>query len=74
MYQYLLVMGALLFITFQALINIGVVTGCLPTKGMSLPFISYGGSNLVLMFTLIGIILNGFRSWELTTLRRQREL
>lgn len=74
LYQYLLVMGALLFITFQALINIGVVTGCLPTKGMSLPFISYGGSNLVLMFTLIGIILNGFRSWELTTLRRQREL
>lgn len=74
LYQYLLVMGALLFITFQALINIGVVTGCLPTKGMSLPFISYGGSNLVLMFTLIGIILNGFRSWELSTLRRQREL
>ena len=33
LYQYLIVMGALLFITFQALINIGVVTGCLPTKG-----------------------------------------
>lgn len=74
LYQYLLVMGALLFITFQALINIGVVTGCLPTKGMSLPFISYGGSNLVFMFTLIGIILNGFRSWEMPALRRQREL
>ena len=74
LYQYLLVMGALLCITFQALINIGVVTGCLPTKGMSLPFISYGGSNLVLMFCLTGIILNGFRSWELPLLRRQREL
>lgn len=74
LYQYLLVMGALLFVTFQALINIGVVTGCLPTKGMSLPFISYGGSNLVFMFTLTGIILNGFRSWELPALRRQREL
>ena len=74
LYQYLLVMGALLFITFQALINIGVVTGCLPTKGMSLPFISYGGSNLVFMFVLTGIILNGFRSWELPVLRRQREL
>ena len=74
LYQYLLVMGALLFITLQALINIGVVTGCLPTKGMSLPFISYGGSNLVLMFVLIGIILNGFRSWEMPALRRQREL
>ena len=74
LYQYLLVMGALLFITFQALINIGVVTGCLPTKGMSLPFISYGGSNLVFMFVLTGIILNGFRSWQLPALRRQREL
>ncbi len=74
LYQYLLVMGALLLITFQALINIGVVTGTLPTKGMSLPFISYGGSNLVLMFTLTGIILNGFRSWELPALRRQRDL
>lgn len=74
LYQYLLVMGALLFITFQALINIGVVTGCLPTKGMSLPFISYGGSNLVFMFVLTGIILNGFRSWELPALRGHREL
>ena len=74
LYQYLLTMGALLFITLQALINIGVVTGCLPTKGMSLPFISYGGSNLVFMFVLIGIILNGFRSWKLPVLRRQREL
>lgn len=74
LYQYLLVMGALLFITLQALINIGVVTGTLPTKGMSLPFISYGGSNLVLMFVLIGIILNGFRTWQMPVLRGQREL
>ncbi len=74
LYQYLLVMGALLFITLQALINIGVVTGCLPTKGMSLPFISYGGSNLVLMFALTGIILNGFRNWDLPALRRPRDL
>ena len=72
LYQYLLVVGALLLVTYQALINIGVVTGCLPTKGMSLPFISYGGSNLVLMFTLTGIILNGFRSWRMPTIVRQR--
>ena len=72
LYQYLLVVGALLLVTYQALINIGVVTGCLPTKGMSLPFISYGGSNLVLMFTLTGIILNGFRSWRMPTIANQR--
>lgn len=74
LYEYLLVMGALLFVTLQALINVGVVTGCLPTKGMSLPFISYGGSNLVFMFILIGIILNGFRAWESPEMPRQREL
>jgi len=73
-YQYLLIMGALLFVTLQALINVGVVTGCLPTKGMSLPFISYGGSNLVFMFVLIGIILNGFRTWESPTVLEGREL
>lgn len=74
MYQYLLVTGALLFVTLQALINIGVVTGCLPTKGMSLPFISYGGSNLVFMFILVGVVLNGFRAWEVLEMPEQREL
>lgn len=74
MYQYLLVMGALFFVTLQAIINVGVVTGCLPTKGMSLPFISYGGSNLVFMFVMIGIILNSFRSWDKPTLIKQREI
>jgi cell division protein FtsW len=74
LYQYLLVLGALLMVEFQALINIGVVTGCLPTKGMSLPFISYGGSNLVLMFVLIGLILNCLCHWSKVPLKEAREL
>lgn len=73
-YQYLLVLGALLFIEFQALINIGVVTGSLPTKGMPLPFISYGGSNLVLMFVLIALILNCLCHWTIVPLKEGREL
>ncbi|MGJ3242578.1 MAG: FtsW/RodA/SpoVE family cell cycle protein [Opitutales bacterium] len=73
-FQLLLVMGALLLITYQALINIGVVTGCLPTKGMSLPFISYGGSNLLLMCALTGILVNAFSRWEKPHSRRPREL
>ena len=73
-YQYLLVLGALLFIEFQAMINIGVVTGCLPTKGMSLPFISYGGSNLLLMFILIALILNCLCHWVVVPLKEGREL
>lgn len=74
LFQFLFAAGALMYITLQALINFGVVTGCLPTKGMSLPFISYGGSNLVCMFFLIGIILNFLQEWNRSPLRRPREL
>lgn len=64
MFDFLLVSGALLFIVLQALINVGVVTGLLPTKGMSLPFVSYGGSNLVAMGVLVGLILNLISEWN----------
>lgn len=50
-------------ICLQAIINLGVVTGMFPTKGMSLPFISAGLSNLLLMGLLLGIILNTQRTW-----------
>jgi cell division protein FtsW len=52
-----------LLICVQAIINIGVVTGVLPTKGMSLPFISAGLSNLFLMGILLGVIVNTQRNW-----------
>jgi cell division protein FtsW len=50
--------GITLIIGFQAFINIGVVTGTLPNKGLPLPFISYGGTNLVLTLTSVGILLS----------------
>jgi len=64
LFQFLLVTGCLLLICLQAIINLGVVTGLLPTKGMSLPFISAGGSNLLLMGLLLGILFNTQRSWS----------
>lgn len=75
LFQFLLVTGALLLICLQAIINLGVVTSLLPSKGMALPFISAGGSNLLLMGLLVGMIINSARTWERPTpLVRRRSL
>lgn len=54
----LLVIGITFMIGLQAFINIGVVTSILPCKGLPLPFISYGGSNLVCLLTAAGCVIS----------------
>ena len=54
----LIAAGIACLIALQVIINVGVVTGALPNKGLALPFISYGGSNLLIMMGCIGLLIN----------------
>jgi len=54
----LLALGVTTMVLFQALINFSVVLGMMPTKGIPLPFVSYGGSSLLSMLLATGVLLN----------------
>ena len=60
-----LVIGMSFIIFFQAMFNLGVVCEALPTKGMALPFFSYGGTNMLCAFFAVGTILSvGIHSYR----------
>ena len=62
--------GLVSLLGLQAAVNIGVTTSLLPNKGLPLPFISYGGSNLVACLFAIGILLNIYRQARLEPSQR----
>ncbi len=64
-FGYFLSVGIVVMLGMQALVNIGVSIGALPTKGLPLPFISYGGSALIFNMISVGLLLNISRTEEL---------
>jgi cell division protein FtsW len=64
-FGYFLATGIVVMLGMQAVVNVGVSIGALPTKGLPLPFISYGGSALVFNMIAVGLLLNISRVEEL---------
>ena len=58
MFYSLVATGITAMIIIQAVINIGVVSGVFPVTGITLPFLSYGGSSLTLTLAAVGILMN----------------
>jgi len=63
-FGYFLSLGLVLMISLRAVINICVSCGLIPTKGLPLPFISYGGSSLIFDMVSVGILINIARTGE----------
>lgn len=68
----ILVAGLVFWIVFEAYVNIAVIIGLLPVAGNPLPFVSQGGSNLVVTLSAVGIILGVARSTELERRKQER--
>ena len=64
--------GIVSLLALQAAVNIGVTTSLLPNKGLPLPFISYGGSNLAACLFGVGILLNIYRQAQLDPVNKKR--
>ncbi len=58
------VVGAAAVLLFQFFVNIGMTLGFMPVTGLALPFLSYGGTSLVLTWTLIGLIVSADYRWQ----------
>lgn len=54
----LLAFGVIVLVSFQAVLNLASISGMMPITGITLPFISYGGTSILVMFVAMGILMN----------------
>ena len=73
-YEGYLAMGIGIWFSFQTVVNVGATSGMLPTKGLTLPLVSYGGSSLLVISTAVSILLRIDFEWRRDHMQaRQRE-
>lgn len=71
-YTRLLVTGILVWFSVQTIINIGAMVGLLPLKGITLPFVSYGGTSIIFVMIAMGIVFQVSRYTDLTTVKSSK--
>jgi cell division protein FtsW len=69
-YSRLLVSGILAWLSIQMIINVGAMIGLLPLKGITLPFVSYGGTSIIFVMAAVGIVFQVSRYTDLTRSRK----
>lgn len=69
----ILVIGVLVWLSVQTLINVGAMVGLLPLKGITLPFISYGGTSVVFAAAAVGLVFQASRYTNMSTPRVKQE-
>jgi cell division protein FtsW len=69
-YSRLLVSGILAWLSIQMMINIGAMIGLLPLKGITLPFVSYGGTSIIFVMAAVGIVFQVSRYTDLSRVKK----
>jgi cell division protein FtsW len=69
-YSRLLVSGILAWLSIQMIINVGAMLGLLPLKGITLPFVSYGGTSIIFVMAAVGIVFQVSRYTDLTNIKQ----
>lgn len=71
-YARLLVTGVLVWLSIQMIINIGAMVGLLPLKGITLPFVSYGGTSIIFVMIAMGVVFQVSRHTDLTVIQNNK--